>query len=110
MKKNNGFKVFCFILVTFIVFFLALIFAEASGYYETKQSRNKSLTEEQIKVFEEDIKNGKQIDITDYMKDNTKNYSTNLSNNVYKISLKLEKAVDNTIKLIFNKMSDSINN
>ena len=37
-----------------------LLFANKAGFYETKLNRAKTLTEEQIKAFEEDIKNGKE--------------------------------------------------
>ena len=106
----NKERVFGFLFICFIVFFFALLIAEASGYYETKNTKNKVLTEEQIIKFEEDIKNGKEIDISEYTGNNKIDYSNNLSNNIYKISLRLESAVDSTIKIIFNKASKAVNN
>ena len=47
--------------------FIALLLAENFGYYKTKEEKAKILTEEQIIKFEEDIKNGKSIDITEYI-------------------------------------------
>jgi hypothetical protein len=107
MKKE---KVFNTIIIIFFILFVALLIAQKSGYYQNKSSRNKTLTEEQIKAFEEDIKNGKEIDIKDYTTDNNINYSNELSNNIYKISLKIEEAIDSTIKYVFNKAAKSVNN
>lgn len=101
-------KIFKFILLSFLIFFLVLLFAEKFGYYETKEERVKTLTDEQIKIFEEDIKNGIEIDITDYVLDSEKDYTNNLSENIYKVSLRLEKTADKLIKAIFNKASKAV--
>ena len=106
MKKEQVGK---FIIITLIVFFGALLLAEMSGYYVPETARKKALTEEQIRLFEEDIKNGKAIDISDYSSDNKMNYKTNLSDNLYKVSLKLEGAIDQVIKSMFNKAAKAIN-
>ena len=58
-------KVLRFILICFFLFFLVILFANSSGYYQSKSTKAKVLTEEQIKVFEQDIKNGKNINIDD---------------------------------------------
>lgn len=102
-------KIFKFLLLSFLVFFLVLLLAEHYGYYETKEERVKTLTEEQIKVFEEDIKNGKKIDITDYVIEEQKDYTNNLSKGIYKISLRLEKRTDQIIRIIFNKAGKLVN-
>ncbi len=105
MKKEIIIKViFLILLFTFLV----LLFAESNGYYETKTTKAKILTEEQIKEFEKDIQEGKNVDITEYVMDTKMNYSSDLSNNIYKMSLKLEKTIDNTIKYIFKKTADAI--
>ena len=62
----------------------------------------KVLTEEQIINFEEDIKNGKKVDIKKYVLYEDKDYSNKVSSDIYKISLKLETAVDSAIKMVFN--------
>lgn len=105
MTKEKVLRTFFFIL---LFAFLVLLFAEANGYYETKTTKAKVLTEEQIKEFEKDIQSGKSVDITEYVIDSKMNYSSDLSNNIYKISLKLEKTIDTTIKYIFKKANDAI--
>ena len=91
------------IIYGFLILFVALILAEDFGYYETRDKKIKTLTEEQIKIFEQDIKNGKNIDVTDYVTYESRDYSNNLSNLLYKTSLKLEKTIDGLIKIVFNK-------
>ncbi len=102
-------KIIKFVLFSFLVFFLVLLFAEHFGYYETKEERVKTLTEKQIEEFENDIKNGKKIDITDYVIEENKDYTNNLSKSIYKISLRLEKRTDQIIRLIFNKAGKLVN-
>lgn len=94
-------------MILFFIF-LILIFAESNGYYQTKTTKAKILTEEQIKQFEKDIKEGKNLDLTDYVIDANKDYTSFLSNNIYKISLKLEKGIDVTVKYIFKQVNDTI--
>ena len=84
-----------------------LLIEKKAGFYETKLNRAKTLTEEQIKAFEEDIKNGKEINVKDYII-NQKNYTNKLSNDIYKVSLRLEKGIDKTIKLIFKYVNNTL--
>jgi uncharacterized protein (DUF2344 family) len=96
------------IVLSLVVFFLVLVFAEKSGYLKTKEEKTKILTEEQIELFEKDIAQGKSVDINDYVIDNNKDYTNEISNNFYKVSLKLEKGVDGIIKLIFKGASKAV--
>lgn len=107
MKKESIFK---FILLCFIICFLVILFAGKTGYYEKKLRDNSILTEEQIKKFEEDIKNGKSVDISNYVINKNKDYTTNFTNDVYSVSLKVEKTIDKIVKFIFNEIGKNINN
>jgi len=95
------------IFYLFLLSFIVLLVLEETGYYKTRTSKVKTLTEEQIKVFEQDIKSGKEIDINDYVI-NRVDYTNDLSNNIYKISLKLEKGLDSVIKFIFKKVNEMV--
>ena len=106
MKKHNFFKTL-FILV--FLLFLALFIASKTGYYEKKLRDNSILTEEQIKKFEEDIKNGKSVDISNYVINENKDHTTKLTSDVYSVSLKLEKTIDKIVKFIFNEVGKNIN-
>lgn len=96
------------IFITLVIAFFSLLFAEASGYYQTKTRKVNVLTEEQIKMFEEDIKNNKDIDIEQYLTVTNKDYSTDLSKDLYSFSLKLEKVVDKSIKFIFKNAYNAV--
>ena len=106
MKKESIFK---FILLCFIICFLVILFAGKTGYYEKKLRDNSILTEEQIKRFEEDLKNGKDVDISNYVINENKDYTTKLTSDVYSVSLKLEKTIDKIVKFIFNEVGKNIN-
>ena len=106
MKKESIFK---FILLCFIICFLVILFAGKTGYYEKKLRDNSILTEEQIKKFEEGIKNGKSVDISNYVINENKDYTTKLTSDVYSVSLKLEKTIDKIVKFIFNEVGKNIN-
>ena len=87
-QKNIFLKV---ILILFIIYF-SLYLMDNLGYYNlsTKQT---ILTEEKIKEFENDIKNGKSIDLIDYVeKDN--NYNNIYSNIGYNISVGIDKVLN----------------
>ena len=107
MIKENIFK---FILLCFVICFLVILFAGKTGYYEKKLRNNSILTEEQKKKFENDIKEGKTVDINNYVINENKDYTTNFTNDIYSVSLKVEKTIDKVIKFIFNEVGKNINN
>lgn len=98
-----------YILLTIVVFFLVMLFANLGGYYETKEQKAKTLTEEQIKLFEKDIEQGKSIDVKKYTKEIEKDYTSDLSNNIYKASLEIEKLIDGGVKRIFKTTKKIVN-
>ena len=85
-KKKDYFKI---IFIILFVIFSCLYFMNIIGYYDI--NRNKAiLTEEKIKEFEKDIKNGEYIDLNNYFEENKKNYNNSFSN----ISLKISNGID----------------
>ena len=107
MNKENIIK---FIFMCLVISFLVILFSQKTEYYQKKLTQSKILTEEQIKKFEKDVEDGKNVDLIDYVIDENKDYTSDLSNNVYNVSLKLEKTIDKIIKFIFNEMGKVINN
>ncbi len=69
-------KCFVFLFLAFTVLYLS----EGAGYFECEQHRNMVLTNDKIKEFEEDVKNGKNIDIENYVETKAKDYSNSVSN------------------------------
>ena len=75
-KKPNIFNRIFFVL---IIMFLCLYSISVMGYKD-KRLENKTLyTEEMIKQFESDVKNGKEIDINDYLTYEEVDYSNKSS-------------------------------
>lgn len=72
-KVFHGFIWFLFLS------FLVLYFAQAGGYYEDVNNKKASLIEEKIKQFEEDVKNGKKIEVENYVVNIKKNYDNKIS-------------------------------
>ena len=71
-KKANKMviKIFYLLLLGFMILYIS----KSSGYYEFAEHKQVELTEEQIKKFEEDVKNGINVDINEYLDFNTISY------------------------------------
>jgi len=78
MKKKAN-SVFKFILLTLLFIFIVIFYADRNGYYTYSNYRMNVMTEEGITKFEEDVSNGKPIDINNYI-EKGKDYSNNISN------------------------------
>ena len=88
-KKNNIFlKV---LLILFLIYF-SLYLMDNLGYYNLSTKRT-ILTEEKIKEFESDVKEGKSIDLKNYV-DTDENYNNMYSNLGYNISKGIDKVLN----------------
>lgn len=101
MKSKKMIK---FLGIIIICIFLYSYFIEKSGYYEYNLRNKKSLTEEQIKQFEKDVKEGKDIDIDSYLKDNAIDYSNQLTRRTSEVSIKLNSYLKNIITNTFDML------
>lgn len=88
MKYKKVIK-FCFCGI--ILIFLLSYFIEYTGYYEYNLQSRKNLTEEQIKQFESDVKEGKKIDLNSYLENTTIDYSNSLTRTTSQANLKLNE-------------------
>ena len=86
------------------VAFVTLYLSQATGYYEYEQSRKTAFTEEQIKQFEQDVKDGKEIDINNYLENTNKDYQNNIS----KVTLNVSEAISKYMKYGIEKMFEGI--
>ena len=102
-KKNNKF------LMLFMSF-LVIYFSEITGYYEYQNHKKTTLTEEQIRKFENDVENGKEIDLNQYLVVENKNYNNKLSKAASKlsdgISNVVKKGVESTFKFLSNLVEE----
>lgn len=102
-------RLFRISFITLLVIFLGLFIANNTGYYSFSAINRKQLTEEQIKKFEEDVKNGVDIDINNYLEENVVSYKNNISSLGYNISNITSDIIKEGIYKIFNLFGDLIN-
>ncbi len=92
-KKNN---LFLKVLLILFLIYISLYIMNNLGYYNIA-SKNKIITEEKIKEFEADVRNGKSIDIKEYVRDTT-NYKNTYSNLGYNISIGIDNVLNKGLK------------
>ena len=104
MKKS--FKI---VLIILIIIYLCLFLSYKNGYYVKKNEENMLFTEEKIREYEEDLKNGVDVSKKDYL-DVKESHDNKYTRFILKLSHTIENGFDKTIKYIFNKINGSINN
>lgn len=82
-KKNNWFK--RFLIISFIIF-MGLYISSISGFYESTLSNKVALTDKAIKEFEEDVINGKNVDVITYVNNKHVDYSNKFTESGEKFS------------------------
>ncbi len=92
-KKIFNTTVFCLFVI-----FLSIYGASKSGYYEYENKKQKELTEESIKKFEEDIENGKNVNLNDYLVEDIKNYDNRITNIASKLSDTLYNGITKSLE------------
>lgn len=105
MKKANIARII--ILILFIMF-IGLYLVGNSNYYDYESASKTRLTEEQIKIFEQDVKEGSAVDIENYLKLNEKNYANPISDATLNISKTISKSFDKALKYIFSKIDNAM--
>ena len=102
MKKDKKIKIFKVLFVILFVIYLTIYKKKKTGYYEYKNYQKAILTKEQIAKFEEDVKNGKNVRINDYVVNTNKHYQTNLSKMGSNLSDLISKFVNKGINSSFD--------
>lgn len=87
-KKKNP-----LLIITIILFgiYTALYFMSSAGYYEYKEYNKMIITEEAMKKFEQDVSEGKDISINNYITTEYKDYSNKISDLGLKTGESIEK-------------------
>lgn len=106
MKGKNIARI---VIGTLFVLFLALYFTQTTGYYEFEQRKLTTLTEEQIQKFEQDVKDGKKIDLENYTDTGKKNYNNKLSSLSLSLSKKIENVFSSGLESIFKAIDRAVN-
>lgn len=97
VKKNYKFRIILYVLISV---FGILYFASFTGYYENRISNQTRLTKEAIAQFENDISEGKPVDIKDYLEEK-KDYQNIYSNLGYTISNAIDVALNDGVSYLF---------
>lgn len=90
-------KLFKFMIFTIVVVFFCTYFMEKTGYYEYKLQNKKILTESEMLKFENDVREGKDVTLEDYLSNTNVDYSNNLTKTTSNISIKLNKYLKNIL-------------
>lgn len=105
MDNKKTLKTLKYILLTSFITFTSLYISQAAGYYDYKNYKKVSLTNNQIKEFEQDVKKGKNIDIKKYIDVNNKDYQNKISTAGLTISKTTEKYIQKFIEQSFKVLS-----
>lgn len=104
MKKSKKSKYFFRILFCFFFVFVALLIAYESGYYETKMSNRAVMTKEAMEKFEADVSNGEVVDIKDYLKDESIDYSNGVTKFGNKITNRISDVMTKGLSGLFDAL------
>lgn len=108
MKTKNINKMFKIIFFLCFISYLTFYMAGRSGYYEYTERKKMSFTKEQIEQFENDIKNGNDVDVKQYLKNTNKNYQNKISKTTLSISENISKYTKKGVNIIFTKIGNAI--
>ena len=98
--KTGSILIFLFFLFTYII--------GSSGFYEYKLNEKKILTEEKIEQFENDLNNGVNIDINNYIEDGNKNYDNIFTKINRDISNYINKGFEVTFEYLFRYINSNV--
>ncbi|MCI5967883.1 MAG: hypothetical protein MRZ42_05895 [Tenericutes bacterium] len=104
--KNNFFRIMA---LTVFLIFLALYYSSNAGLIDYQAKNKTSLTEEQIKMFEEDVKNNVQIDLKKYVDNKEDRYDNNISKTTLKLSNTIGETVEGILNFVFGKLENAMN-
>lgn len=107
-KQKLGNKIFKRFWFTMFLIFLTLYISQATGYYEYELSKKASFTEEQIQKFEQDIKDGKEIDVKEYITNTNNDYQNKLSSKALSVSETITKYMKLGIEKVFSAIGNAV--
>lgn len=96
-KKKLLKNIFILLFITFIIAYVI----ELTGYYEYKLQNKTIMTNEAMTRFEEDIKEGKDVLLEDYLISTEKDYTSTLTKQTNKLSLGVNKILKKGIEEVF---------
>ena len=101
-------RYFKFLALIVFILFACMFGMSSGGYYEYQLRQKKAMTEEDIKRFEEDVKLGKNVDITDYLTNEKLEYNNGISSFNRGLSNKINDAFSGVMKYLFKSINDAV--
>lgn len=98
-------QVFRVVVIILICHFYDYIYQQQVWLLWYKKHEQVVLTEEQIKQFEQDVKDGKNIDLQNYLENTNKDYQTKFSQLGLNVSNSLANIVKNSVDGFFKYVS-----
>jgi len=89
------------IVIVFFIIFVSLYFIQFTDLYEYEQYNKMIMTKEAMDRFEQDVSEGKNIEIENYLENTVKDYSNNASKLGNKASNFIERLMTDGIKRTF---------
>lgn len=105
MDKSNGIKI---VILTVFILFTTLYIMQAMGYYEYSNKKTNQLTEEAVRRFEEDLKAGKNVKASNYIKKDN-DYNNNISRLGISVSNTVGEVFDGVMNFIFSQINGVVN-
>ena len=93
-EKNTLLEITLFLFVIFLILYIS----KETGFYEYKAHNKANLTKEALKKFENDVNEGKNVSLKDYVIDEQVDYTNKVSNIGYNIGNTIEKFMNEGIK------------
>ena len=93
-EKNTLLKITLFLFVIFLILYIC----KETGFYEYKAHNKANLTNEALKKFENDVNEGINVSLKDYVIDEQVDYTNKVSNIGYNIGNTIEKFMNEGIK------------
>lgn len=107
MNRKKIFKnIFWLLFIGYIVCFVI----SESGYYEYKLQKRTVMTNESMQRFEEDIKEGKDVSLEDYVVSSEKDYTTTLTRTTNKVSTSVNSVLKKGIEGVFKVLGSFVEN
>ncbi len=104
--KNNFLRI---MTLTVFLIFLALYYSSNAGLIDYQAKNKTVLTEKQIKMFEEDVKNNVQIDLKKYVENKEEKYDNNISKTTLKLSNTIGETIEGVLNFMFGKLENVMN-
>ena len=104
MKGKNAFRI---VIFTLIILYTVLYITQATGYYEYTNRKTNTLTEKAVEQFEKDLKAGKKVSASDYIKEEN-DYNNKMSKGGVFLSSAIGSVFDSVMKFFFNVVSKAV--